>query len=428
MATYKPPYNSVTDSLNFSRFASLCTYAARHFNEGWDNGNNYNIRYFEIWNEPGGAFWYGTNLQYYHMFQTVADSLKTYNPEIKVGGPGAVPSTSYGIHTEFREDLIRYLANHNVPFDFYSWHVYGLKNPFKLKYLADTIRNLLDESGYSEAESHITEINAQLDSSLYTLLPSPLGAAYFASLTLTAQLSPVDLLLWYPYNAFYSQSANAIKSFHQMQLNTPLIVASSGNETVGGDIDIDTTNFMILAAKSNQEDKLYMIISNYNSNNQDYHIELNNLLWADSEIVVIRKNYIKDTLNYYLESDTISASSQLVLDIPDMSAPSFLFIRLEKLSNSSIFTQNTNENISIYPNPFSEIAYIDYDCPETGYTEICIYNLIGEKIETIFLGNLSKGEHKFVWNITNNSKITKGVYLCNIKTQEKEIVKKIIIE
>lgn len=115
------------------------------------------------------------------MYHAVCDTLKTYAPDIKLGAPGAVPSTTIGVNHEYREDFIYYCAQNNLPIDFYSWHIYGAKNPYGIKSLADTIRNILDEKGFTETESIISEINSQLDSSLDTMGTSPYGAAYYLS-------------------------------------------------------------------------------------------------------------------------------------------------------------------------------------------------------------------------------------------------------
>ena len=61
----------------------------KHYNSGWANGYHYNIKYWEIWNEPDGRrdFWTGTPEQYYKLYEITAKAIKNYDPNVKVGGP-----------------------------------------------------------------------------------------------------------------------------------------------------------------------------------------------------------------------------------------------------------------------------------------------------------------------------------------------------
>src|SRR5687768_6205981 len=45
------------------KFAQVCVNIIRHYNEGWADGHRYDIRYWEIWNEPDNrpAMWTGTD-------------------------------------------------------------------------------------------------------------------------------------------------------------------------------------------------------------------------------------------------------------------------------------------------------------------------------------------------------------------------------
>ena len=38
---------------DFDKYARVVKHIAMHYNQGWDNGFHYNIRYWEFWNEPG---------------------------------------------------------------------------------------------------------------------------------------------------------------------------------------------------------------------------------------------------------------------------------------------------------------------------------------------------------------------------------------
>ena len=429
MATYEPPVDSYLDTLSFSRFAELCRRTVMHYNDGWDDGYYYDIKYFELWNEPGGIFWEGSAVQYCRMFQAVSDSIKSFDPSIKIGGPGAVPTTTIGLHPEYREGFIRFLDSTDTDIDFYSWHIYGAKNPFCLKEYADTIRTLLDISGFIDAEIHITEINHNLDSTLDSFVPSPLGAAYYLSLVLTAQKSPVDLFLWYPCAAFsvgdilYTPSANSMIAFHLMQEETPIIVHSTGEEVIDGHFDTDTTNFMVLAAKSEDENKLYILVSNYHSDNVDYEVNITNLPWGFADSIEVRRNLIVDTLNFAEFVDTISGGDSLTIFQPDMAAPSVLFLRLEKLSPTNVRENSADvvDVVDVFPNPFNSSVVITVETQNlASLPEIAIYDLHGNVIcrfdgyraDCDANADFIPGQYIFQWH--PDEKISSGIYLVRI--------------
>ena len=79
---------------NFKKYAEICEHIIRHYTEGWADGFNYDMQYFEIWGEPDAAAnspdnpcWGGTTEQFYEFYHTVATHLKSCFPHLKIGGP-----------------------------------------------------------------------------------------------------------------------------------------------------------------------------------------------------------------------------------------------------------------------------------------------------------------------------------------------------
>ena len=84
----KLPPRHVDPPKDFDKWARICVNVIKHYNGGWANGYHYNIKYWEIWNEPDGKmFWTGTPEQYYKLYETSAKAIKNYDPNVKVGGP-----------------------------------------------------------------------------------------------------------------------------------------------------------------------------------------------------------------------------------------------------------------------------------------------------------------------------------------------------
>jgi len=78
----------------------------------------------------------------------------------------------------------------------------------------------------------------------------------------------------------------------------------------------------------------------------------------------------------------------------------------------------------VFPNPFNPITTIDFTLPEDNLTEISIYNLLGERIETIFSGFQSKGSYSYQWDASNHSS---GIYYINLKQGQNIQTTKVVL-
>ena len=420
---YKPPCNSSSDTLNFSRFASLCTHVVKHYNDSWDNGFNTNTKYWEIWNEPGGLFWHGTVRQYYKMYQAVSDSVKNYAPNCKIGAPGAVPSTSIGVDSAYRENFISFCSQNNLPLDFYSWHLYGYKNPYGIKKIADTIRTILDNNGYTNAENIISEINSKLDSTLDTLAISPYGAAYYLSTILTAQKSCIDKLFWYPScvgirdmatgDIIYSRVYYGMTCFHDLQKYTPIEVANNGDIVVDGNWNNYETNFMVLSSKSEDNKRFSVLISNLSSNVDSVRLNLHGLPFTTSDTVKITKKIISDNYIFNTEETIVTGDSVLTINNINCPNPGVLFYQFEKGTISSTSEMEPNNMISIYPNPAS--TFVQIESKKLKGKNIQILDVNAKTVKTI----IASDEKQTI----NINKLQKGIYFIKIGDTVQKFIK-----
>ena len=80
--------------------------------------------------------------------------------------------------------------------------------------------------------------------------------------------------------------------------------------------------------------------------------------------------------------------------------------------------QNPTESIHLsnYPNPFNPETRINYSLTHAGKAELVIYNVKGKKVQC--LDNLpgTIGMHSVIWNA---SKLSSGIYLCQLKLDDK---------
>ncbi|MFH1699302.1 MAG: FlgD immunoglobulin-like domain containing protein [Candidatus Zixiibacteriota bacterium] len=82
-----------------------------------------------------------------------------------------------------------------------------------------------------------------------------------------------------------------------------------------------------------------------------------------------------------------------------------------------------------YPNPFNPMTRIEYNLQKGGYVNLTIYNLSGQIVKTLVNERQSAGVHTIEWDGMNYSGkiVTSGIYLYRISSDNKQIVKKMVL-
>jgi hypothetical protein len=91
----------------------------------------------------------------------------------------------------------------------------------------------------------------------------------------------------------------------------------------------------------------------------------------------------------------------------------------DKSSSARKFALNQN-----YPNPFNPSTKISFDLEKPGYTNLTIYNVLGEKIATILSREMSAGHHEVNFNASG---LSSGVYLYRLESGNSTAVKKMML-
>ncbi|MFC1569966.1 CotH kinase family protein [bacterium] len=77
-----------------------------------------------------------------------------------------------------------------------------------------------------------------------------------------------------------------------------------------------------------------------------------------------------------------------------------------------------------YPNPFNSSTTLKYELSEASHVTLTIYNLLGEKIETIYKDYQTADVFQFKWTAND---LSSGIYLCKFQTNGFSKVNKIIL-
>jgi len=92
--------------------------------------------------------------------------------------------------------------------------------------------------------------------------------------------------------------------------------------------------------------------------------------------------------------------------------------------DKSCLNKINNLSVSSYPNPFNPSITLRAVLPSEAYTEITIFNILGQKVSTIVSEVLKPGEHNFVWNASTYSS---GIYIVRYNIGGKHFSKKIVL-
>nr|MDO8097523.1 hypothetical protein [Candidatus Njordarchaeota archaeon] len=107
---------------NVTVYAEVVAQVVRHYVQGWpnDTGHFYALDYIEIGNEPDfNQFWNGTMGEFFELYGNVSLRLRQLGISFSIGGPGLA-----NIFSSWAPQFLAYVATHNLPLDFFSWHGY----------------------------------------------------------------------------------------------------------------------------------------------------------------------------------------------------------------------------------------------------------------------------------------------------------------
>jgi xylan 1,4-beta-xylosidase len=242
---------------DFDKYAAIVRHVVLHYNQGWDKGFRYNVRYWELWNEPDSeSSWAGSPLMYYSLYKKLALAIKSADAAALVGGPGISKPLSAGA---YREEFMDFVRLGRLPLDFFSWHFYTLdaNDPHIFVSIARELRTILDARGFGSTKNILDEWNADL----FEGDMSKASQAAFAASALIYMLGgPIDAQTFYRGDAALragsagpDEVGHALTAFGALQ-NTPILLRTSGGDDVG---------FAVVGGRSSNGRTLQVLISNY---------------------------------------------------------------------------------------------------------------------------------------------------------------------
>ena len=85
------------------------------------------------------------------------------------------------------------------------------------------------------------------------------------------------------------------------------------------------------------------------------------------------------------------------------------------------------EQISLsqnYPNPFNPVTRITFDLPNSGFTTLKVYDMLGRKVADLVSRNMMSGEHTVNFDA---SKLSSGIYIYQLKMGDVSLTKRMTL-
>ncbi len=195
------------------KWARICERIVAHYNQGFAAGYKLGIKYVEIMSSPDGDGFFGEAEEFFELYRTVAERLKTRFPRLKVGAYSSGGFTSLnrvGVtdrersYVSFLERFIDFVKESGAPLDFFSWKC-SAESPEEISLHTRYAASYLGHRGLRRTESVVSEFSLQdepFDSRKY---PALLAASVI--LAEKSDLSMMFLSGTHPYspkNALYT--------------------------------------------------------------------------------------------------------------------------------------------------------------------------------------------------------------------------------
>ena len=208
--------------------------------------------YFEVWNEPNLDFFFtGTKSEYFKLYRVSAETIKSIDLQLRIGGPATsnfVPDDRFAGEREdeskhltwtredintfdwkavWVEDFLTFCETHELPVDFISTHPYPTdfaidprtneggprsRSVDSTRQDLTWLRDLVDNSAYPDAEIHLTEWNSSPSARDST--HDYIQGATFIVKTNLESIGLVDSLAYWTFTDVFEEHRGGDTAFH----------------------------------------------------------------------------------------------------------------------------------------------------------------------------------------------------------------------
>ena len=145
-------------------------------------------------------------------------------------------------------------------------------------------------------------------------------------------------------------------------------------------------------------------------------------------------NRFERALYFYNKGLSINSHTRWqLIDVPDVGhdftnmAPAAQSFLIDNIDGMETAKNNLTKHFKLYqnyPNPFNPSTKIKFELPEISNIELSIFNILGQKIATLFKGIKNAGYYEYSFDAGN---LPSGVYFYQIITKKYSLAKKMIL-
>jgi hypothetical protein len=156
----------------------------------------------------------------------------------------------------------------------------------------------------------------------------------------------------------------------------------------------------------------------YNNDCEPYMEVIPNITFGNNWATVDVSTYL-----YYILNDGFTGY-QINTWIPDVPANlKYTFsLHVKDLAATNV-KENKENNISLYPNPSSNIVNINFDYSINENTKLVVYDMYGKEVMNMDLENFDTGTNAMSINMSN---LSSGIYNIHIKSDKATITKSFV--
>jgi len=264
-------------------------------------------------------------------------------------------------------------------------------------------------------------------------------------------------------DVYLARSTDGGETFKNYQINDDSFLPSR-NVFFGDYINIDAYNGIIRPILMRMDNNVLSVwtallnesmfattISNLSIHSDVYDVFIN---WNNDDANV--KSF--DVERKY-EYDISWVNAATILTDTSTNPPNFSFVdstlavgeysyRIKQTNNDSSYSYTNVENVFVmgalsvdennvpdgfilsqnYPNPFNPTTVISFKLPKRMYVKLEVFNILGQRISTLFEGYKTAGTHRTIFETNSlNRELSSGIYIYSLTADEFHISRKMEI-
>jgi hypothetical protein len=141
----------------------------------------------------------------------------------------------------------------------------------------------------------------------------------------------------------------------------------------------------------------------------------------------------RNMLRYDYERSHYTSDSHPNALANEINAPIFIDVLVEAAEPAATSDVRSNPSpvvlLGNHPNPFNPATLITFGVAQSQWVEIQVIDVRGQKIRSLWNGDLNEGQHQILWNgrDDNGQSVSSGLYLYQVKSGSSTVTGKMVL-